>query len=621
VLRTQIDSEAQAGIDRTGQHKESFMRSSRSVLVATLLALPFVATAQDQAVAQSSTSSSQQGKGAAGTGQQDFLFRQTVHRVLVDIVVTDKDGKPVRGLKKSDFTVNEDGKQQRLLSFDIEDSATPAFVPPKLPPLPANTFVNLPTVPEKGPLYILLYDMVNTELVDQATSRKPLLDFVDSKPEGTRFAIFANMDGLHLIQGFTSDRALLHAAIASEGPGPHLPRQFLYGRNYGTGSTSAMVSIFNFLSEYLEGLSGRKNLLWVSGGFPMELNADPTQDRDMDDESVRQAFAAMERSQIAVYPVDAKGVESMARYEGMAQSSPAGSRSNESITKGGVATLPGTMGSFLQGTDIGSYTGGRLFTGNNDLRDLMEQAVEHGEDYYTVSYRPANEKYDGSARHIEVKLAKKGYQLAYRELYYALPPDAVETKHKTETQESRFVAAKTEDTLYANIEHGAPMLHDLLFRAHVGTVGEPALATAQQMLQLQDKPAYFRTHRKNHPPKSLPPVKLQRYLIDYGVFDPQLKTQAARTGRQATLEFAAAGYDAEGRLLNGILNDGVSTGGARPDGKNEVLFRVEQELNVPPGAAWIRVAVRDKLTNRTGTLEVQLPLKAEPATEAENAHN
>ena len=206
-----------------------------------LLALQFPAIAQDQGTVQPSCSLSKQERVIEARDSQNFVIRQTVRRVLVDIVVTDKAGQPVRGLKMSDFSVDEDGKPQRLLSFDVEDSNKPAFVSPKLPPLPANTFINLPSTPEKGPLYILLYDMVNTEQEDQMTGHKQLLNFIDSKPEGTRFAIFANTDGLHLMQGFTSDKALLRAAILSRGPGPHIPDVFLYGRDYGEGSTIATI--------------------------------------------------------------------------------------------------------------------------------------------------------------------------------------------------------------------------------------------------------------------------------------------------------------------------------------------------------------------------------------------
>jgi hypothetical protein len=65
-----------------------------------------------------------------------------------------------------------------------------------------------------------------------------------------------------------------------------------------------------------------------------------------------------------------------------------------------------------------------------------------------------------------------------------------------------------------------------------------------------------------------------------------------------------------------MLNQGVPTGNG---GKQEALFHAIQELEVPPGAAYIRLAVRDTLTNRTGTLEVRLPLKAETDTASAGA--
>jgi hypothetical protein len=70
------------------------------------------------------------------------------------------------------------------------------------------------------------------------------------------------------------------------------------------------------------------------------------------------------------------------------------------------------------------------------------------------------------------------------------------------------------------------MLHDLLFSAHLKVDGGPVMATAEQMQQLEDSPAFFRTRHKDGPRKPLAPVKLQKYLIEYGVFDPQLKALA-----------------------------------------------------------------------------------------------
>ncbi len=100
--------------------------------------------------------------------------------------------------------------------------------------------------------------MVNTPLTRQMEAQKQLLDFVDHAQPGTRFALFANMAGMHLVQGFTSDHTLLRAAILSKGPGPHLPNVFLYGDNYGYEDAGAVLSNLKFLAEYLNGISGQK---------------------------------------------------------------------------------------------------------------------------------------------------------------------------------------------------------------------------------------------------------------------------------------------------------------------------------------------------------------------------
>ncbi|MGA9671985.1 MAG: hypothetical protein WBQ94_22425, partial [Terracidiphilus sp.] len=116
--------------------------------------------------------------------------------------------------------------------------------------MPTNTFVNLPTEPERGPLYVLYYDMVNTPMDDQMTAHKQLLDFIDHAPAGSRFALFVNAAGLHLVQGFTSDHALLHAAILAKGPGPHVPDVFMYGANYGWEDAGASLHCLKFIAEY-----------------------------------------------------------------------------------------------------------------------------------------------------------------------------------------------------------------------------------------------------------------------------------------------------------------------------------------------------------------------------------
>lgn len=564
-----------------------------------LLALPCAATSH----AQSSTPQ-----------ETNMVLHVEVRRVPLDIVVTDQEGKSVRGLKKDDFLIKEDGRTQKPLTFDYLDRSSTTFVPPKLGALPANTFVNLPSGPEQGPLYVLYYDMVNTPTTQQMQFHKQLLDFVDHAQPGTRFALFANTAGLHLIQGFTSDHALLHAAILSQGPGPHLPKVFFDGRLYGYQDAGAVLSNMKFIAEYLLGIPGRKNLLWLSSEFPIPVgpamnghnsNAatigggfsnSTIQINDLtylEREGIKGAYSAMEKSQVALYLVDLNGV-------------------------GGLSGDPGHPGDLVteyqHEDDIAAATGGRAYHGNNRVAELLDKAVDNGTSYYSLTYSPTNTKYDGSERHIEVTLAKKaGYTLSYRTLYYGVPDSQpVPAAHKSEMQQAHFVASKVADNLYANIEHGAPMLHDLLFSAHVTAEGAPVMATAEQMLQLEDSPVYFRTRRRDKPLKPLAPVKLQKYLIAYRVLDSQLKSTAKHKDAPPVLEFAAAVYDVDGRMLNSMLNEGMASPETDPGSKSGALFEGSQELEVPPGGASIRLAVRDKLNNRTGTLELQLPLKSGP---------
>jgi hypothetical protein len=188
----------------------------------------------------------------------------------------------------------------------------------------------------------------------------------------------------------------------------------------------------------------------------------------------------------------------------------------------------------------------------------------------------------------------------------------VQDSHKKEVVQQRFLAAKAADTLFATAEHGAPMMHDLLFIAHMATTGEPRLATPEEMRSLEASPAFFRTRKHN--PKPLAPVKLQQYVINYDVIDPKLRAVAKTKQERTVLEFAAAAYNNDGTLLNSILNKGTISTDVQPQDKIDHRFQAVQQLQVPPGAAFIRVVVRNTSNDRTGALEVKLPLKPQTET-------
>jgi VWFA-related protein len=526
-----------------------------------------------------------------------LLFKSTVNRVILDIAVTDSKGKPVHGLTQQDFSVSEDGQSQQILSFDVHDLEM-ATEFPKLSPLPPNTFVNVPSTPERGPLYVLLLDLVNTEAEDEGYARQQLLQFIRGNPQGTRFAIFVLSDGLHLVQGFTADQNQLYAVLDPSHPRSHIPRIFLYPRNYGRGDIPMMVSVLTFISRFLDGFPGRKNLIWLSSEFPLKLfpqpNVDPSIPRYI--QMTKVALDLMAQGHVALYPLDVRGVPLRNPFDPMT----------------GLWVLPS---SYLLQDEIAKSTGGRAYHSDNGIKDLLDEAVEDGANYYTLTYSPSNRNYNGALRHIEVNLAKKGYNLSFPRSYYAFDVDAP-LRHVSDLTQPHPLE-KPGDSLYADMQHGAPLAHELYFRAHVHVLGAPLMATAAQMSNLEEEPAYFRVRRKTHPAKSLPPVRLQRYVIDYTFIANTPKPgSTSHAIRQPVLEVAVAAFGDDGRMLNGLVQKTSDPSELVNVERGNRVYHVQQSIDVPPGATSIRFAIRDVSTDRVGAMEVDLPLAPENATRA-----
>lgn len=564
------------------------------------------------------------------------VLRTTVRRVVLDVVVTGPKGAPVPGLTKGDFTVTEDGKPQQILSFDANGfSPEMDYVPPTLPPQPPNTFISLPTTPERGPLYILLYDLDNIDTRDQQDTpddhsaqliaRQQMMKFIKEKPEGARFAIYVRSDGLHLIQGFTSDKVLLYAAIDPHNPKPHIPPVFLMSENHGQGDRYSAVGTLHALALDMEGLPGRKNLIWFSSGFPLQLFAGEL-DGPSYREQTKETLDLLAHNQIAVYPVDARGVPLEDSHVALGDSVRSDATPNGSSATGGNAAAAASaatagpsgpavqgesavMGSFQVMDAIAEQTGGRAFHGTNDVAGELVQATESGAVYYTLTYAPTNKEYNGNLRNIHVNLDKKGFEVAYRRSYYGMESPAAGESTPEAATKGRPDAAQppAADTLSINMQHGAPQIHGLVFIVQAHKVGAPREGTPQEMAELATEPAYFRSRRKTAAAKPLAPIPLQKHVFNFEIPKRQFKN-----GSALDLEVATAVFDADGRMMNAIVGVAKKDAGeASATGEASRFYRVEQDLEVPRGAASVRFAVRDTTNDRTGALEIKLPLAPE----------
>jgi len=624
------------------------MRLSSSL--ALLVVLPFSTAILAQNSSSGADPSAQPAQSALAQTQTEPAagtptFHSTVRRVIVDVVVRDSNNKPVHGLTAGDFVVAEDGHPQNILSFDTFNLDTPSIaLPPNVPRPPVNHFVNIPPIPERGPLYVILYDMVNIDIGDQLDARRQVMKFIKSMPDGTRFAIFVRSDGLYLVQGFTADKDLLYATLDPQNPKPHVPKVFMMGKNLGYGDPASMMNVLTQVTEFLEGVPGHKNLIWLAGTFPLALVPRKEDPREYEDQIIAE-INVLTRAQVAVYPINVGGVPvnppgmltgarphgGNANQSGQQplpnESSPASTSSDPFFNSlsGSASDPTGLLASMeAQGSGDSMYTdydiqkalaeasGGHAFYSTNDVTAALNDATEIGGNYYSLTYSPTNLKDDGGRRGIAVRCTQKGYKLSYRRFYFTTALRPPEQPAKLADNSAASPTPAEYDALQSNMKHGAPMVHDLLFSAHIHADGSPAKATAEQMSQLADQPAYVSTHHKDKP---LAAVDLQKYVIDYRVTASALKSQT-QTGKPPAYEFAAAAFDSESRMLNGVVNNAAGDASSSPEPAKPGVFRVRQQLDVPVNATWIRIGVRDKLTNRVGTLEVHLPLAPEPPTPA-----
>ena len=380
-------------------------------------------------------------------------FHTASRLVVVNVVVTDRDGKQISGLKKEDFQLFEDGKAQPLLVFESHETSSQPSAAPHLHP-GADEQTTIPTLAGDGAINVILFDMLNTAAEDQRYARQELSEFLETLPQGQWVALFTLNDGsLRLVGDFTTPTQDMIAAINDLHPDvssllldrsgerrrvnnvystPSAAYELPLNAAYdwpSNGNTLEQLAqeessigyadrwwadmrahqTFDAMGEIasaLSGYAGRKNLLWLSGGFPGTLppNLKERRFEPFDYLAVFQKYSGkLESSQISVYPIDVRGVKSTGR--------PGIPNSSDYVFA--------AMDSQRAMDEIAAQTGGRAFYNTNDVTKAMEHSIEHGTIYYTLAYSPRNQKWNGAFRRITVSMQRPSAKLDYREGYYA----------------------------------------------------------------------------------------------------------------------------------------------------------------------------------------------------------
>ena len=155
---------------------------------------------------------------SAAAEESTPTFHSSSRLVIVNVVVSDRDGNPIAGLGRNDFTIFEDGKAQQVQAFEphVPVRQLAAISDFHLPP---SEFTNFPKQASNSAVNVVLFDILNTPTEDQLFARQEMIDFLKTLPHGQRVALFTLGNDLRMVAGFTTSTDDLIAAAKKIKPG------------------------------------------------------------------------------------------------------------------------------------------------------------------------------------------------------------------------------------------------------------------------------------------------------------------------------------------------------------------------------------------------------------------
>jgi VWFA-related protein len=443
-----------------------------SLLVGSLMAaLSMVCLSEAQTPNDGNRESGAQSNQKVNPG---VVLRAETRLVQLNVIVEDRKGLPVEDLKKEDFALFDNGKPQNIVLFSSEPAVAPvpstansdAKSELKREPRP-NVFANRSRGGEAipGSVTVILFDALNTSFADQAYARTQILAFLRQLRPDDHVAIYLLTTQLVVVNEFTHDSKSLLQAVERFQASPSLlqteaAQQHVTASDPGVSDFKAAQHLANLMNDmtsqtrdiadvrrveitaqaieaiasHVATIPGRKNLVWVSGSFPISLSLDsPDQSaiakRSQNFTPVLERVArALNQSNLAIYPVDARGLPVPSEFD--TSNAHAFSSSNPAIRTGEG-----------QGEDpamnlLAERTGGHAFHNTNDIRGAVRRTMADSRFTYVLGYYPDHGNWNGQYHTILLRVKRGGSALRYRKGYFAVadPPDTtVETQNALQT--------------------------------------------------------------------------------------------------------------------------------------------------------------------------------------------
>jgi VWFA-related protein len=364
-------------------------------------------------------------------------LKVSTRMVQVNVIAQDGNGHSITGLTQEDFTLLDQGQPQQIAFFSQEETTASAGVTPAAVP-PPNTFSNRFTEKAGSPTSatVILLDGLNTHSIDMSNARKQVAGFLSQIQPQDRVALYLLSSNLTILHDFTQDSsALLRALEHSKNPentkiSATEPEPADTGNaDFDTAITAADARTVEFymddrveqtalaiktIADHLLGLPGRKNLIWVSSSFPINIiSGDLTIKNVSYVSQIEDAARSLNNANVAIYPVDARGL--ITASIGLHP---------DTIRRNGARGDPGgtspASSDFDTMTTLADRTGGRAYFNTNDIQGAVRKAIDDSRLTYVLGYYPSNANWDGKFHEIKVQVKKSGVHLHFRHGYYAL---------------------------------------------------------------------------------------------------------------------------------------------------------------------------------------------------------
>jgi VWFA-related protein len=409
------------------------------VIVGTLLPLSTSAAAQ-----QAQSGNPAQHKATPRETGDIPVIRSTTTLVFLDVTVLDKKGHPVvKGLTTDDFSITEDKKPQRIFSFEGPDIHLGKGGDSQMPQT------------------VLVLDLLNTQFGDFAYVRDQAWDFLMNQPEeltsATELMVVGNQT-LELLQGFTRNRRDLLFALNN------LPASLPYKAMNASWRDDRIRQSYIALQQIAaqsRGVPGRKNVMWIGNGSPNLPASDiPDPVYDKVQQYVHRTVNMMVQARISLFLIYPKLRTGDARLTKQASD----------VISEGDSSDPFADSNF---TEFVYETGGKVFDLNDVSREL-EDSVQLGSKYYTLTYQPHEDKADGAFRRIQVKVRNPDLQVVTKAGFFAREPKE---------------AAESDDlTMNMLTEASLARIPMKAVQVNVSSlIRHPDAKTAEVTLQLQDR--------------------------------------------------------------------------------------------------------------------------------------